>query len=397
MWWSVGEKFIGNLDKLGVLIHPQRKRFSLRPFLEGVADNTNASAADRATLNIVAHEDDDLLFLSPDLLHAIQAGRNVRTIFLTAGDSGTGADHWQSRESGVQAAYAQMCGVANSWIQADAGIAEHPIPVFMLSGHPSVSVAFMRLPDGNIDGSGFASTNHKSLQHLWVGSISTIDAVDGSSSYSKATLISTLTGLMSSFQPDQINTQDFVGTYGDGDHSDHHSVAYLVQAAVQQYTTPYILTGYEGYTTSFRLANITGVDLTAKQDAFYAYAHHDRVVGGVPEIFPKSWRMSVRVRRIVFLLRSLPSRTRYLLKSVAHLLVRKSASSYDDATFLAWLRRQYMVSSRSCGGNSQLIANTGSNQVTQHSEGKGVSPFLAGIRVVTLQCNLAQELDREIR
>src|SRR5215475_11483965 len=40
------------------------------------------------SMNIVAHEDDDLLFLSPDLIHDIQSGRCVRTIFVTAGDAG---------------------------------------------------------------------------------------------------------------------------------------------------------------------------------------------------------------------------------------------------------------------------------------------------------------------
>jgi LmbE family N-acetylglucosaminyl deacetylase len=326
------------------------------------------------TLNIVAHEDDDLLFLSPDLLHAIQSGRTVRTVFLTAGDAGT--DHWQTREAGVQAAYAQMCGVANSWTQTDAGIAEHSIPVFMLSGHPSVSVAFMRLPDGNFNGSGFASTTHKSLQHLWTGSISTIDAIDASSSYSKATLISTLTSLMSSFQPDQINTQDYVGTYGDGDHSDHHSVAYFVQAAVQKYTTPHSLIGYQGYTTSSRLANVTGVDFTAKQDAFHAYVHHDKVVGAVPGFFPKSLIMSVRFRRAVFLLRSLRWQTSCLLKSVARLRVHNGISSCINTTYESWLRRQYTVDARSGGGNSSLIASDESNRMAQHDEKKEQVRFL---------------------
>ncbi len=41
-------------------------------------------------LSIVAHEDDDLLFLSLDLPKRIQAGDSVRTIFLTAGDAGLG-------------------------------------------------------------------------------------------------------------------------------------------------------------------------------------------------------------------------------------------------------------------------------------------------------------------
>ena len=81
------------------------------------------SVASGKTLNIVAHEDDDLLFLSPDLLHAIQAGRSVRTVFLTAGDAGNDTAYWTGREAGMQAAYAQMCGVANTWTQTDAGIA----------------------------------------------------------------------------------------------------------------------------------------------------------------------------------------------------------------------------------------------------------------------------------
>ena len=39
-------------------------------------------------LNIVAHEDDDLLFTNPDELTSIRAGFPVRTVFITAGDAG---------------------------------------------------------------------------------------------------------------------------------------------------------------------------------------------------------------------------------------------------------------------------------------------------------------------
>jgi len=306
------------------------------------------------TLNIVAHEDDDLLFLSPDLLHAIRARRTVRTIFLTAGDSGSDANYWQSREIGVQAAYAHMCGVANSWTQTDAGITDCPIPIFTLSGHPSVSLAFMHLPDGNIDGSGFSSTRHESLQQLWTGSISTITTIDGSSSYSKAALTSTLTSLMSSFQPDQMNTQDYVGTYGDGDHSDHHSVAYFVQTAAQQYTSPHSLMGYENYTTSFRFANVTGADLIAKQNAFYAYAHYDRAIGGVPAILPASWRRNVGLRRIVFSLRTIRPRIYRSLKAATHLFAHNNTSYHVDMSFSAWLQRQYRVNSVSYKDNLPL-------------------------------------------
>ncbi len=215
-----------------------------------------------------------------------------------------------------------MCGVANTWTQTDAGISGHPIPVFTLSAHPSVSLAFMRLPDGNIDGSGFASTNHTSLQDLWTGTITTMQAIDGSSSYTKATLTSTLTGLMSSFQPDQVNMQDYVGTFGDGDHSDHHAAAYLVQAALQAYATPHSFTGYEDYGTTTLAANVTGADLTTKQNTFFTYAQDDVNVCG-------------------------------------------SNSSCAGSNYALWLQRQYTVGSGTGGGSQAPVANAGANQSVQ--------------------------------
>ena len=236
------------------------------------------ASAQPGTLTIVAHEDDDLIFISPDLLHAIQAGAAVRTVYVTAGDDGMPASYWMTRENGPKAAYALMAASPNTWTESDAGVPGHPMPMFTLSGHPNITLVHMRLPDGNLNGSGFPSTGNESLQQLWQGTIATIDAVDGSSSYTQASLIDTLASLMTAFQPAQIYTQDFVGTFGDGDHSDHHATAYLAQAAAQRYATAHGLSGYEGYGTSSRSANVSGADLTMKQNAFYAYAQDDSQV-----------------------------------------------------------------------------------------------------------------------
>src|SRR5690348_13322199 len=104
-----------------------RRRLSALMGLSRVAFEVAPAVAGRtAVLNFVAHPDDDLLFLSPDLLRAIQAGGNVRTVYMTAGDGGLHASsYWQDRESGVRAAYAEMAGVANSWTQSDAGVEGH--------------------------------------------------------------------------------------------------------------------------------------------------------------------------------------------------------------------------------------------------------------------------------
>ncbi|MDP9982522.1 LmbE family N-acetylglucosaminyl deacetylase [Pseudarthrobacter oxydans] len=237
--------------------------------------SADAGCAAGTALNIVAHQDDDLLFQSPGLLSAIRDGLCVRTVYLTAGDANDSEAYWSSRESGVKAAYAHLAGVADSWTTADAGIAGHPIPVATLDGATQLSLAFMRLPDGYRDGRGGSDYGYQSLQKLYSGAISTITAVNRSSSYTLPELRATLLALMNSYQPDQISTLDFAGTYGDGDHSDHHAVAYLVLAAQQLYTTPHTITGYQGYPISQRPSNVVDPDLTAKTDAFLAYAQHD--------------------------------------------------------------------------------------------------------------------------
>jgi LmbE family N-acetylglucosaminyl deacetylase len=228
-----------------------------------------------ATLNIVAHQDDDLLFQNPDVLHDIQAGRCVRTVYVTAGDANDVATYWKGRETGAQAAYAQMAGVADTWTTADAEVPGHPIPLRTLADRPQVSLAFMRLPDGGTDGKGGSRNGFASLQKLDDGGLPTIRAVDGSSQYTEADLIAALATLIDEFRPTRINTLDFAGAYGDGDHSDHHAVAYLVREADNRYTSPHTVNGYQGYGIVSRPENVSGSDLTAKRTAFLTYSRFD--------------------------------------------------------------------------------------------------------------------------
>lgn len=69
-------------------------------------------------MNLVAHEDDDILFIASPTYTDVAARRCLTTVFLTAGDDGLGASYWQAREDGAMAAYAKMASVANSWTTA---------------------------------------------------------------------------------------------------------------------------------------------------------------------------------------------------------------------------------------------------------------------------------------
>ena len=240
-----------------------------------IATHDTASCAGGA-MQVVAHEDDDLIFQNPDILHDIDAGRCVRTVFVTAGDAAQGELYWKSREDGSRAAYAHMAGVANAWTTTDAGVPGHTVRLETLIDAPNVSLVFMRLPDGDRTGSGLVVHGRESLMRLWQGQIASIGSVDGSARYTESGLRSALAALMTSFAPTTVRTQDWTIAFRRGDHADHTATALLARQASQDDASAHTLLAYGGYPTWTRLANVTGVDLRAKESTFLAYASHDR-------------------------------------------------------------------------------------------------------------------------
>lgn len=251
-----------------------------------VGQLTNTGCDSPTIMNFVAHEDDDLLFLSPDLLHNLQSGNCVRTVYLTAGDSGSGKLYWLSRQLGVQVAYSTMLGVQNVWDQQTLALTDGQyVTVATLRDNARVSLIFMNLPDGNVHGDGFPDTRHESLAKLYDDSIPTLYAVDRQSNYTTTELITALATLMDVYQPAEIHTQADVPSDQYPDHSDHIITSRLTTRAAQEYdqknfggvvTIP--VKRYIGYPIHAYDANVSPEDLALKQAAFFAYAHYD---GGV--------------------------------------------------------------------------------------------------------------------
>ncbi|PWY87453.1 hypothetical protein BO70DRAFT_421185 [Aspergillus heteromorphus CBS 117.55] len=223
------------------------KPLTLLPLLTTLL--THLPTTTSQTLNIVAHQDDDLLFLSPDIPHDIQSGRRVRTLYLTAGDAGDTSSYYTQRQSGSQAAYARMADTANAWTQSSLTISSKSITLYTLTGNPDISLLFMQLPDGNLAGTDSPRQG------------------------------ATLTGVMEDFQPDRINTGDYEREFGDGqDHSDHVTTGHYVQLAAKGYTGGHTLTGYTGYPVAQEPEDLSGDELAEKQMVFYTYAEHDSKV-----------------------------------------------------------------------------------------------------------------------
>jgi LmbE family N-acetylglucosaminyl deacetylase len=225
------------------------------------------------TLNVVAHEDDDLLFINPSVSDDIAAGRCVVTVFVTAGDSGRPPSYWLRREQGAMAAYAAMSGTSASWASDTVVLAGHPIVRQRLLG-TRITLLFMRLPDAH----GSASRPFGTLSALWQGEIPRLRPLGSGGAYTRPSLVKTLTAAMALYQPDRIRTLDYAGHYGDGDHADHHTVGYFAFAAQRYYHAHHRISGYRGYTVAAYPDNLDESAATRKLDYFLAYAPYDSKV-----------------------------------------------------------------------------------------------------------------------
>lgn len=243
-----------------------------------------------ASLNIVAHADDDLIFMNPDIQRDIDNGVCVRTIVATAGDAGLGFDYAEDREEGSRAAYAEMAGVANEWtVEENFVVNGHTLWLFTLDQKPNISLVYMRINDGNINGDGFGSTGYASLEKLWDGpnttTISSIDSIDEyKNTYTKQDLITTLADFIMLYAPETIRSMDFLTATNDAsDHSDHVALGRFTQRAERESVNVNQLIAYRGYVITGLSANVSGAALNAKWDAFMAYATHDYQLCGNPD------------------------------------------------------------------------------------------------------------------
>lgn len=242
---------------------------------EAVPVSTTPDTCTSHQLQMVAHPDDDLLFMNPDIIREVERGACVRTVYLTTGDANRDASYWLLREEGIRAAYATMAGADDAWTMGTLTVAGRELQLATLEDAPGISLVFMHLPDGNRRGTGNAIHGHQSLMRLWLGEIETIDAVDGSQTYTSAELRGTLTALIDDFHTDTLRAQDWTIDFRTGDNADHTAAARYVRAAAVHAGSTHELMGYAGYPSWTQPANVNGRELGLKADAIMAYAEHD--------------------------------------------------------------------------------------------------------------------------
>ncbi|MEW2416463.1 PIG-L family deacetylase [Streptomyces sp. NPDC046866] len=236
----------------GTALQPEAPDAGVRP-----------SVTDGTVLQVVAHPDDDLFFMNPDLSRSISAGVKVATVYLTSGESdgrneahsplledparpADRAAYAEARQNGIRAAYAQMAtgDRTSAWQRRSVptvggGSAE----VDVLVARPEVNLVWMQLREAR----SISGDNPDSLRGLWDAKVPALGAqltsgtpVKTPFSYTKDQVVDAIATVFARYRPTAIRTQD--PTPGRSassgaflDHQDHMYGARFVQAAAERY------------------------------------------------------------------------------------------------------------------------------------------------------------------
>ena len=198
-------------------------------------------------LNFVAHQDDDLLFMQPELDDEIARGEAVTTVYVTAGNALEGVDYAATRIRGVEAAYGAVAHSVrglDDWTCRWIEVAGFPLQDCRLSIAP-VSLLFLAMPDGGIPGN-----YPNSVLMLWENDVQQVTTVsERPTSIDRAGLLDVLAAIMRATAPSRIDTLDLESTHGD-DHSDHMIVGAAVVLAAAKDGISVPITAHRGYDMS---------------------------------------------------------------------------------------------------------------------------------------------------
>lgn len=228
---------------------------------------------------IVAHTDDDLLFMNPTIAEVIASGDPMTTVYLTAGDAGQDSDYWEAREAGAKAAYAQMAGSdPDAWVDEtvtlDIGGEAWEVQSSYLADAPQVRLYFLRTPDG-IDGTGTEAYGFGSLELLAEGEVAEVTTVDGAVTYTSGELTQVLGAIMTRHAPTEVMLQD---DSSEIEHSDHVHSTEFAEAALELYGQDVSVTLYTGYESWAGEENLTPEETDLVTSVFETYAAFDPAV-----------------------------------------------------------------------------------------------------------------------
>jgi LmbE family N-acetylglucosaminyl deacetylase len=218
-------------------------------------------------VTVVAHLDDDLLFVNPGISDKLDAGWCVTTVHLIGGANGANFDYVKLREKGTRLAYARMAGVPDDWIESTVMFAGKPVHQMVFRQQPKITLLELRLPGGAVRGGKVP------LGLLWDQG-ATLDTYpinnDGSDTtqYDRAALVATLKQILAPATAIYTLNPDTVPFL---EHPDHIYAARITRVTAQGLNRDIAIGYHVTYPTGGMPKNLSADDTQKKRDDVASY------------------------------------------------------------------------------------------------------------------------------
>lgn len=260
----------------------------------------------RSVLHIVAHQDDDLYFMNPDLVRSLQDGDRITTVIVTAGEGdGVNADTDDPQRAALAPDFARYstergCGLRSAYARMATGDRDHPWrrePVDLVPGFAAerftladheVNLYFLQLREQ----APTERSTRTGLHDLWEGALRTQPTlpvhgctVGQVQHVGRDQLIAALTALLGHVRPTTVRTMDPDPEHDGGraefvcsDHADHTSTTQFALAALARYRegghNP-VVEHYRAYANRFWGYNLDSAAVTEKAEYLATYSGLD--------------------------------------------------------------------------------------------------------------------------
>ncbi|MEV0460292.1 PIG-L family deacetylase, partial [Catellatospora methionotrophica] len=263
-----------------------------------------------AFLNICAHPDDDLYFLNPDVMQALDRGNAVTSVYLTAGEANgvnaplgdgrkPGADfegYAAARQYGIRSAYAAMAtgNRDSAWRREVRQVGGAVYETATLAAAPHVTLGFLNLR-APLDGPG-----SNRLEWLWDGRREaqpylrpTDSPLVAAGELTRAQVLAILASLLDTAEPTVVRTLDPTPEhlkYAEGhvdysDHTDHLYAAWFAYEAVRRHRragAAVQVQSYRGYFNKYWPRNLSPAVYERKFSYLDVYGWADEHPCAVP-------------------------------------------------------------------------------------------------------------------
>lgn len=208
--------------------------------------------APASSLFIVAHLDDDMIFMQPEIATALVHG-STTTVYVLSGDPVRGREHAEHTFEAAMTAYEHVTG-SSDWDCGYADVTGLPVHHCRLRDRP-VSMLGLDVPDGGRRGE--RANSLLDLVENTVPSLPILGPFDGR--VTVASLVAELADIIAVTAPNELHTLDVSASHGN-DHPGHLMTASFALWAAASAGYPGTIVSHRGYNVANEPANLSDDD-----------------------------------------------------------------------------------------------------------------------------------------